>query len=142
MKTIYVGMALSGAPEVFREEFQHTLKEQLRTIPEVSVLDFFWTAVGREAGNDKEVYTYDKDQAESADLAIFILDHPSIGLGMEIQLRAATKRPSLYFVHRQPPSRVSRMVLGYIATADESVTEYESVADIVRRVRRFLDAGV
>ncbi len=95
MTKTYVGMALSGAPVSFSEIFQSELKAGLRLIPDVEVLDFSWTTHGPEANSDESVYQLDKSHAESADVCIFILDHPSLGLGMEIMLRYTTGKPSL-----------------------------------------------
>lgn len=38
---VYVGMALTHAPADYRDVFQVELKEKLRRIPSVEVLDFF-----------------------------------------------------------------------------------------------------
>jgi len=140
MKTIYVGMALSGAPEEFRETFQHELKAQLRCLSDVTVLDFFWTTQGREVGHDADVYRYDKEQAESADLCVFVLDYPSTGLGMELMIRQATGKPSLFFVHTEPRQRVSRMVLGYLAETKQSTHTYTHVNDIVDAVKQHIES--
>lgn len=139
MKTIYVGMALSGAPEEFRETFQHELKAQLRRLPDVTILDFFWTTQGREVGYDADVYRYDKEQAESADLCVFVLDYPSTGLGMELMIRQATGKPSLFFVHTEPRQRVSRMVLGYIESTEQTLHTYTQPADIVAVVEQYIE---
>jgi hypothetical protein len=114
MKTIYVGMALSGAPEEFRTDFQEALKGNLRTLPNVAVLDFSWTAHGPEANSDISVYELDKKNTEEADLCVFIINYASLGLGMEMMIRYQTGNPSLFFVNKTPPMRTSRMVLGYI----------------------------
>lgn len=71
MKTIYVGMALSGASEDFCGVFQHELKSTLRNLQDVSVLDFSWTAHGPEANSDISVYELDKKNTEEADLCIY-----------------------------------------------------------------------
>lgn len=137
MKTIYVGMALSGAPESFREEFQKELKDSLRTIMDVSVLDFSWTSHGPEANTDTSVYELDKTHTESADLCVFILDHASLGLGMEIMIRHHTGKPALFFVYKNPPMRTSRMVLGFVEVNQYSLVIYESVADIFHTVQQY-----
>lgn len=131
MKNIYVGMALSGAPESFRTDFQHALKNKLRVLPDVAVLDFSWTAHGPEANSDISVYELDKKNTEEADLCVFIIDHTSLGLGMEMMICYQTNKPSLFFVHREFPMRISRMILGYIEQTNQMLTKYESVDDIV-----------
>lgn len=128
-QTIYIGMALTHAPAEFRDVFQVALKTKLRLIPDVDVRDFFWVTRGEFAGTDTEVYEWDKEQAEQADLFVAILDHPSIGLGMEIMIRAETGKPTLYFGEKG--TRVSRMLHGLIEQTKNQLHRYESVDDIV-----------
>lgn len=135
---IYVGMALSGAPAEFREVFQYELKTALRALPETEVLDFFWTTHGPEAGDDTAVFLQDKSHTESADLCIFILDYPSLGLGMEMMIRSQVGKPSLFFVTANPQNRISRMVLGYIKHTNQTVSTYTTVADIVSEVKQYV----
>ena len=54
--TIYVGMALTDAPEEFRDKFQNELKEMLRALVGVTVLDF----IGLEGGSNVDVSRHDK----------------------------------------------------------------------------------
>ena len=131
-QTIYVGMALTHAPTAFRDVFQVALKTQLRLIPDVAVLDFFWVTRGEFAGSDTEVYEWDKEQAEQADVFVALLDHPSIGLGMEIMIRAQSGKPTLFFVEKG--IRVSRMLHGLIEQTNNQLYEYENVEAIVRVV--------
>jgi hypothetical protein len=135
MKTIYVGMALTAAPVEFRDTFQHELKAKLRLLPDVEVLDFSWTKYGPDANSNISVYQLDKENAEKADLCVFILDYPSLGLGMEIMIRDRVKKPSLFFVHKEPINRTSRMILGYIEETEQSLCFYQSTDEIVSEVR-------
>ncbi len=131
-------MALSGAPDEFRYTFHDALKGSLRALPGVTVLDFSWTTHGPEANSDASVYELDKSHTESADLCVFILDYPSLGLGMEVMLRHQTGKPSLFFVHQKPPQRVSRMVLGYLEVTTQPLHTYTEPADIVAVVQQHI----
>ncbi len=130
--TIYVGMALTDAPEEFRTIFHDELKSKLREIPGVKVLDFFWVSNGPIAGDDIEVYNLDESHSQNADLFVAVLDHPSIGLGMEIMIRHFAKKPALLLA--KEGKRISRMPLGYIKKFGIPRARYESVNDIVSKV--------
>jgi hypothetical protein len=129
-------MALTHAPAEFRDVFQVALKTKLRLLPNVDVLDFFWVTRGELAGTDIEVYEWDKEQAEQADLFVAILDHPSIGLGIEIMIREQSGKPTLYFA--ETDTRVSRMIHGLIEQTKNQLHRYETVDDIVEVVARKL----
>lgn len=131
-KSIYVGMALTHAPADYRDVFQVELKEKLRLIPNVKVLDFFWVAHGEHAGTNPEVYQWDKDQTEMADLFIAMIDYPSLGLGMEIMIRHQSNKPVLFFLEQE--RRASRMLLGLIEQSGNVLHEYQSVDDIIQVV--------
>lgn len=126
---IYVGMGLTQAPIEFREYFQNELKVQLREIEGVEILDF----IGLEGSTEEEVYTYDRTCTETADLCVFIVDHPSIGLGMEIVFRLATEKPMLVFAKNE--SHITRMLTGMCSVENISFNRYSSVEDIIRVVQ-------
>ena len=130
--TIYVGMALSDAPDEFRIDFQDDLKSQLRTLAGVTVLDF----VGLEGGSNTDVSRHDKKCVQEADLAIFILDYPSTGMGKEIVYRENTGKPDLYFAKQG--KRVTRMVLGELEDANKPLHRYSRVRDIVEIVWAYI----
>lgn len=81
--SLYVGQALTDAPDSFRIDFQNELKQELRKLPGVEVLDF----VGLENGTALDVYLHDQKCTQTATLCVFIVDYASIGLGMEIMIR-------------------------------------------------------
>jgi len=108
-------------------------------LSDISVLDFSWAAHGPEANSDISVYELDKKNTEDADLCIFIIDHASLGLGMEMMIRHQTGKPSLFFVHKTPLMRISRMVLGYIAQTNQTLIEYEVSEDIVCAVEQYIE---
>lgn len=129
---IYVGMALSDAPEEFRTDFHDDLKGRLREIAGIEVLDFFWTSNGPTAGDDVEVYELDEAHAQNADLFVAILDHPSTGLGMEIIIRHSTGKPTLFLAKQG--TKVSRMPIGYLKKFKIPRYRYASVDDIIEKI--------
>ncbi|MBY0538232.1 hypothetical protein K2P47_02430 [Patescibacteria group bacterium] len=131
--SMYVGMALTDAPPEFRIDFQNELKSELRKLPDVTVLDF----VGLEDGTAVEVYNHDRKCTEGADLCIFIVDHASTGLGMEIMIRHHSRRHMLFFAKKN--SRVTRMLTGFLQCEGRNLGRYEDVADIIAAVKEFLD---
>lgn len=130
MKKIYVGMGLTQAPKEFREDFQKELKDALRVLPDIEILDF----IGLAGSTKEEVYTYDKSCTESADLAIFIVNHPSIGLGMEIVYRQQTGKSMLICAHAD--AKITRMLLGMCSVEDVPFHHYNEVSDIVSLVQK------
>ena len=125
---IYVGMGLTQAPKEFREDFQHELKALLRAIDGVEILDF----VGLEAGTAADVYDHDCHCTRTADLCIFVVDHPSIGLGMEIMLRQSIGKPMFIFAREN--ASVTRMLKGMCERSGISIRTYTTAADIARSV--------
>lgn len=130
--TIYVGMALTDAPEEFRTTFQAELKSLLREIDGVRVLDF----VGLENGGNTDVSRHDKKCTQEADLCVFVLTYPSTGLGKEIAYREAVDKPALYFA--ASGARVTRMVLGELEDRGCPLHRYESVRIIAEMVRAYV----
>lgn len=129
MISIYVGMALSDAPEEFRVDFQNQLKAWLRMIPDIEVKDFF----GLGSGTAGEVYALDRHYVLSSDLMIAIMDHPSLGLGGEVQLRVDSRKPLLPFRHNT--TKVSRYPLGAFDLNGIHCHAYHDISDIVSVVR-------
>lgn len=127
-KTVYVGMALTEAPEAFRVDFQHELKKALGRIYGIEILDF----VGLEDGTEVDVYNHDRKCTEGADLCVFIVDHPSIGLGMEIVLREVSGGPLMVFA--EEGRRVTRMLTGMLKKKVLPLHRYREVNEIVAAV--------
>ncbi len=130
--TMYVGQALTDAPDSFRVDFQNELKAALRKLPEVTVLDF----VGLENGTAQDVYLHDRKCTTSATLCVFIVDYASIGLGMEIMIRHHAGGPVLFFA--KTGRKVTRMLTGYIECMDKTLTRYNEVEDIIVVVKEYL----
>ena len=133
---VYVAMALSGVPEWFRTDFQKELKDALRELPGVTVLDFFWQAKGRNPQDSTEVYLWDKERTQVADLCIFIADYASTGMGQEFEIRINAEKPALAF-HRFNDKTVSNMFLGGCRVHGVPVIAYSEVADIVVSVEEW-----
>ena len=125
-------MALTEAPAQFRDEFGKQLKDGLRAISGVVVLDF----MGVIDGDDIQVFEHDRRCTLEADLCLFVADHPSIGLGMEIGFRYIQNQPMVVFARAE--KRVTRMLTGALRLRDESVQRYDTVEDIVAAVRNML----
>ncbi len=126
MQTLYVGMGLTQAPIGFRTTFQHLLKSDLRACGRFEVLDF----VGLDDGDETGVYRSDRSMTESADVALFVVDHPSIGLGMEIAMRLATGKPMRICAHEG--AHITRMLTGMCAVESIPFFRYTSTANIMR----------
>ncbi len=125
MLKAYVGAALTGAPPEFVKGFLPLLKKKIRKM-RVEVLDF----IGLEGGTALVVFKHDRKCTENADICVFILDHPSTGLGMEIMLREATGKPAVFFARRGV--RVTRMLLGFLEERGLKVHRYRSAIGICR----------
>lgn len=128
--SLYVGMGLTQAPVEFREHFQNELKGSLRATGSFELLEF----VGLEGGTDHDVYLHDRKCTETADLCLFIADHPSIGLGMEIVFRLMTRKPMLICAHRD--AKITRMLTGMSEVESQMFFRYERAEDIVRMLTR------
>lgn len=130
-------MGLTQAPKEFRNDFQHELKDELRELSGVEVLDFYgvdFDSVGDDVA--QEVYELDRSHTENADLCVFIVDHPSIGLGMEIALRLGVGKPMLVFAKEEV--RITRMLTGMCEKEDVEFIRYTNTSDIVEKVREVL----
>lgn len=131
-KTVYVGMALTGSPEEYHNAFQHELKDALRAIDGIEVIDFI------EPGQDTDeaIVAHDKKCVEESDLMIGMCDHPATGLGMEIVFRHNTGKPLLLFSHKD--AKVTHMVVGFAKREDIPCIRYKTVDDIIDHVSKFL----
>ena len=126
--TIYVGMGLTQAPEAFRVGFQNELKAGLRELEDIEILDF----VGLEGSTEEEVYSHDRNCTMTANLCVFIVDHPSIGLGIEIAFRLATGKPMLVFAKED--AKITRMLTGLCKIEQIQFYRYQEVSDLLRNI--------
>lgn len=136
--SIYVGMALSDAPEEFTGAFQDDLKAGLRALSGVEVLDFYWKAVTPNPAQeeDTEVYIWDRERTVAAGLCVFIGEYASTGMGQELEIRGHSGKFAIGFVRRGV--RASRMFTGGCKKYNYPLVEYDSAADIVAAVASWI----
>ncbi len=127
MKTIYLALALTHAPEEFKKRFDVELRSLLRKSG-YELLDF----VGLKNGTAEDVYNHDTDCVRTADLMVAICDEPSIGLGMEIKERTTAKKPLLLCWKRG--TTITRMVIGAAIVEKCMTCQYDTLEDIMRTV--------
>lgn len=105
MIKLYVGCSLTHAPEGFKQKVQE-LKEKLKKIPSVSVLEF----LGLTNGTAHDVYVHDIINCVcECDIMVAICDEPSIGLGWEMAIQVGRGKPLLAFGHHD--SKITRLIL-------------------------------
>jgi len=135
MKTIYLGMALRGAPSWWTSEFQTQVRQQLSHIDNLEVTQF----IGLKDVSPSHIYRNDITLAKSADLMVALTRFTSLGLGMEIQARSDQGLPTIVL---HPESEVlSGMVLGaphvtvvnYVSGDIDGVEQANVVAKTVRK---------
>lgn len=119
---IYVGCALTNAPEVFRESVE-AFKQSLQ--PAFEVQEF----VGLVGGTAAEVYRHDVYECvDKSEAMIGVCDYPATGLGGEIMRCVDSKKPLLLLSERG--RHISRFVIG-MAAVEPNVTihRYTELAD-------------
>lgn len=126
---VYIGIALTTAPPESHELYGE-LKRLVEASPRfIEVLGW----LGLEAGTALDVYQHDIRMVEEADLCVWILDNPSIGLGLEIAERLMRSKPQLFFAHTS--SRITRMVIGMLEAHDlPPIIRYDHVDEIASRI--------
>ena len=102
-KKIYIGCALTHAPEEFRIAISE-LKDKLRQ--DYEILDF----IGLEKGTAEDVFEWDTKCVRSCDLLVADCTHPAIGLGIEIGVAIENNKPMLLVAHKD--AKIGRMILG------------------------------
>lgn len=105
MKKLYVGCALTHAPDNFRQAVE-LLKMHLET-DGWEVMKF----LGITAGTSADVYENDIDaNVRKCDVFLAIADHPSTGLGWELGVADERHVPTLVVAHHN--SKVTRLIQG------------------------------
>jgi hypothetical protein len=105
--SLYVGCALTHAPEEFKQNVQ-TLKDRLKEV--CNVLEF----VGLTNGTNNDVYNHDINVCvRGCDLFVAICDMPSIGLGYELGTQVEDRKMPALAVAQADPI-VTRLVLGIL----------------------------
>lgn len=88
----------------------------------------------------KEVYRLDRKNVVACDLLVVLANHPSFGVGQELEIAAQKGIPTL-IATRGNPERISRMVLGS-PNPRMGVFAYLSPENLEEQVRRYLDEHV
>ena len=136
-KTIYVAMAITGSPDEYRVDFQRDLKDALRAMSDVEVLDFIDPKESEgENATAADIVDHDKLNLENCDLMVGICDYPATGLGMEIVFRHNLHKPLLLFAHKD--RKITHMVVGFAQRENIPCIKYKSVDDIVAEVEKAL----
>lgn len=136
---IYVGCALTYAPEDFRKSVS-LFKEELRK--DFDVLDFLWAKLQNPRDVDpKDVYEWDINGCvRDCDLFVAICDEVSIGLGYELGTAIEKyNKPVLALIKKG--KMLTRLVEG-ITNNNFSLKEYDklnldAVAFVKEKVRLF-----
>lgn len=133
MIKIYVGCGLTHASEDFKQKVAE-LKNKLKTIPKVQVLDF----LGMVEGTPRDVYNHDIDNCvRKCDIMVAICDEPSTGLGFEMATQISRGKRLLAFGHRD--SKITRLILDP-GLPHYSFYRYETFEDIYRIVDMMIKA--
>lgn len=127
-RTLYIGMALTHAPEAFKIFGQDLIDEFERR--DITLLKF----VGLTGSDEITVYERDREYTEKADLTVFICDQPSIGLGMEIVFRFFSAKSMLLCAHKE--ARVTRMVLGFCQKEKVPLHRYQTKGDLIKAIEK------
>lgn len=121
---IYVGCALTHAPEEFRNSVE-ALKGRLKEIGQVLAFKGL-----SDANLPHDVYTHDIiGCVHQCDLLVAICDYPSIGLGWEMAVQTEVrKKPVLAVAHKD--TKISKLILDPQLPGYEFV-RYENLCDDV-----------
>ena len=123
--------ALTFAPEEFRQRMA-LLRKAVNGIPGTEVLEFNWI-LGVGADRTKNAYVNDMGRVREADLMVSILDHPSVGLGLEIHERCRHGGPIYMFY---PQGTELNQIIEDCASEHRlsKPTEYSSDKEIVKAI--------
>lgn len=134
-KSLYIGCALTHAPEQFRNDVSG-LKQILREEHGINVLDF----VGLENGTEVDVYQWDILECVSKCNAFLgIYGYPGDGLGYETTIANARGIPRLGVAHEN--AKVSRLILGSAQYHDYPFERYRDMHQDIPRlvIREFIE---
>jgi len=112
MKKIYLGCALYNASQEYRASIE-LLQDLIESFPEVELLKFKSKPTELGDFTSKEIYKYDREMVESADMMIAEASNPSLGLGMETMIAIHREIP-VHVIYKED-AQVSKMIRG---TAD------------------------
>lgn len=127
---IYVGCALSQAPEEFRNSIE-AFKDSLRANGH-EVHDF----IGLVNGTATDVYNWDIGECvANCSAFIAICDYPSIGLGMELDRALMLEKPILAVAHQD--TQITRLLIG--AAEVEDHVQFRRYQDLAADVPAMVD---
>lgn len=132
---LYVGCALTHAPQEFRDEVRDT-KEILRKEHGIDVLEF----VGLEGGTEEDVYRWDVIECVGKCSAfVGVYGYPGDGLGYETAVANARGIPRLGVAHKD--AKVSRLITGSAMHHGYPFIRYEDMRNEVPLlvVRHFVE---
>jgi len=124
-KKIYVGCALTQAPDDFKQSIEN-FKNELR--PFSTILDF----VGLVNGTAKDVFEWDTNCVKSCDIFIADCTFQGIGLGYELGIALESQKNVLAIAHED--ATVSRLVLG-VTSPKYQFIRYKNVIEVLPRVK-------
>ncbi|HRI36379.1 MAG TPA: hypothetical protein PK765_04905 [bacterium] len=125
---LYIGHGLTHAAQDFVEDMQ-LFRDSLADRYEL--LDF----VGVVHGTAESVYAVDSHNVLTCDAFIAECTHPSLGVGIELQIAANTTKPVL-ILHKRD-TKVSRMALG-MPNPKQEVVAYDTVEEAREAVHSFV----
>lgn len=124
METFYFGMKLKRATPKFIEFGEH-VRELIAKRTGLISMDF----VGLSGAHPTVIYDHDISKcAGNADLAVFLADHDSSGMGFEIGYRCALGLRNMIFA--EYPEQVSGVIQGYAERTQSPLHAYLSAAHI------------
>lgn len=121
---IYVGCALTYAPEEFRKSIS-SFKDKLRE--DFEIMDFLWAKLPNPRDVDpKDVYDWDiNDCVKNCDLFVAVCDEVSLGLGYELGTAIEKyNKPVLVLIKKD--KILTRLIEG-IQHKDFSLKEYQDL---------------
>jgi hypothetical protein len=130
-RMVYVGCALTLAPQAFRD-FVSDFKKRLASDYDVDVLEF----VGLENGTPQEVYDHDLGNVRKCGIIFAFVEEASIGLGMELSEAIRMEKPILC-LHRTG-TRITRMLMGAAEKKLMGLIEYRDMDDALGLVSQYI----
>ncbi len=122
MIKIYVGCSLLHATQEFRDNVE-SFKNSLRN--EYKILDF--VGLAGLTMDPQEVFNFDINCVKKCDLFLAECTYPSTGLGVELGVAFALRKPILAIA--QKDAKVSNMVKG-MTGKDFSFYQYTNIAEV------------
>lgn len=136
----YIATALTGVPEAARQRI--TLESHMiaNVCKEFEVYLYQPRKISDPMANKdlsaEVVYEMDRKRVLAAGLLVVIADHPSYGVGQELEIAGSVGTPTI-LVRPQSSTPISRMVAGSFLNLLEEIT-YSSPEELEHKLRRCL----